>query len=118
MTSLRAIFLACGLLLFTGVVSANEEAAAVAARSFGDKLATCTACHGENGAKPILPDYPILAGQHSDFLARALRDYRDGRRNHPIMAAQIKALQLTEADIDRLAAHFATQASPLSSLER
>ncbi len=118
MTLLRSILVACGLLFAAGAVTANEEAVAEDALPFEDKLATCTACHGENGAKPIMPEYPILAGQHPDFLAHALRDYRDGRRNNPIMAAQIQALALTDADIDRLAAHFAAQASGLSALHR
>ena len=118
MTSLRPIFLACSLLLVTGAAAANDEAVAEDALPFEDKLAACTACHGENGAKPIMPEYPILAGQHPDFLAHALRDYRDGRRNNPIMAAQVQALALTDADIDRLAAHFAAQASGLSALNR
>lgn len=118
MTPLRPIFLACGLIA-SGFLSANEAATVVPdALAFGNKLASCTACHGENGAKPILPEYPILAGQHPDFLAHALRDYRDGRRKNPIMVAQMQILQLTDAEIDQLAAHFAAQASPLSSLER
>ncbi len=118
MTSLRLIFVTCGLLLAAGSALANEEEAAADTLPFEDKLASCTACHGENGAKPIMPEYPILAGQHPDFLAHALRDYRDGRRNNPIMAAQVQALELTDADIDRLAAHFAAQASGLSALKR
>lgn len=119
MTSLRSLFLACGLVLASGTSWATEPAAAAGdGPSFEDKLAACTACHGENGAKPIMPEYPILAGQHADFLAVAMRHYRDGRRNNPIMAAQIQALQLTDADIDRLAAHFAAQKSGLSSLSR
>ena len=118
MTALRPIFLVCSLILAAGSVAAKDEAVAEDALSFEDKLATCTACHGEHGAKPIMPEYPILAGQHPDFLAHALRDYRDGRRTNPIMAAQVQALALTEADIDRLAAHFAAQASELSALNR
>jgi len=117
MTSLRPFFLACGFAL-AGAAWANEPAAADTGLSFDDKIASCTACHGENGAKPIMPEYPILAGQYADFLANALRGYRDGRRNNPIMVAQIQALQLTDADIDRMSAHFAAQKSGLSSLSR
>lgn len=109
---------AFAMLLATGMAHANDEAAAADAVPFEDKLAACAACHGENGAKPILPEYPILAGQHADYLARALRDYRDGHRANAIMAAQVQALQLSEADMDRLADHFSRQASSLSSLQR
>lgn len=119
MISLRPMILACGLLA-AAAAGANEEAAAAKedAVPFENKLAACTACHGENGAKPIMPEYPVLAGQHANYLAHALRDYRAGRRNNAIMGAQVQALQLTDSDIDRLAAFFSAQASPLSILKK
>ena len=45
----------------------------------------CAACHGPDGAKPSTPDQPILAGQHYDYLVRALIDYKTGARTNPIM---------------------------------
>ncbi|MBP6900827.1 MAG: c-type cytochrome [Burkholderiaceae bacterium] len=41
-----------------------------------DRLAACVACHGANFSAPIDPSYPKLAGQHSDYLAVALRAYQ------------------------------------------
>lgn len=116
MISLRPLVIAAALVFIATPALATEEAAADGP-SFDNKLAACSACHGENGAKPLLPEYPILAGQHADYLATALRAYRDGRRNHPVMAAQIQALQLTDTDIDHLAEHFSHQASPLRALK-
>ena len=46
----------------------------------------CAACHGIDGATPTTPDYPKLAGQYPDYLAKALRDYKSGARKNPIMA--------------------------------
>lgn len=111
MISLRPTILAAGLALAAPAMAAEEAAAGP---SFDQKLAACAACHGENGAKPIMAEYPIIAGQHADYLAAALRAYRDGRRNNAVMAAQLQALQLTDSDIDRLADHFSVQASPLA----
>lgn len=71
----------------------------------------CAACHGADGAKPSAPDQPILAGQHADYLARALGDYKNGRRNNAIMKGF--AAQLSKQDIEDLAAWFASQKSPL-----
>lgn len=91
---------------------AEEGAAAPAAgngMTFETKLKACGACHGENGDKPLAPDYPILAGQHADYLAQALKHYRDGRRTHPIMSMQVQALGLTDGDIGKLAAYFAAK---------
>lgn len=71
----------------------------------------CAACHGPDGNKPSAPDQPILAGQHYDYLVRALTDYKIGRRNNPIMKGF--AGQLSKQDIEDLAAWFASQKSAL-----
>ena len=52
----------------------------------------CAACHGPDGNKPSAPDQPILAGQHYDYLVRALTDYKIGRRTNPIMKAASRGL--------------------------
>jgi cytochrome c553 len=71
----------------------------------------CAACHGPDGNKPSDPTQPILAGQHYDYLVRALTDYKIGRRNNPIMKGF--AAQLSKKDIEDLAAWFASQQSSL-----
>ena len=72
----------------------------------------CAACHGAEGNKPSAPDQPILAGQHYDYLVRALTDYKIGRRTNPIMKGF--AAQLSKQDIEDVAAWFSSQkTSPL-----
>jgi cytochrome c553 len=71
----------------------------------------CAACHGADGNKPSDPTQPILAGQHYDYLVRALTDYKIGRRNNPIMKGF--AGQLSKKDIEDLAAWFSSQKSNL-----
>jgi cytochrome c553 len=66
----------------------------------------CQACHGLDGNSPS-PDFPKLGGQHPDYLAKALRDYKSGARKNPIMAGF--AATLSTSDIDNLAAYYATQ---------
>lgn len=61
----------------------------------------CTACHGNDGLG-TLDEYPNLAGQHADYLAQALNDYRLGKRKNPIMNPF--AQQLTPADIAAITA--------------
>jgi cytochrome c553 len=75
------------------------------------KAETCKACHGEGGAKPIQPDYPVLAGQHADYLAATLTQYKSGKRKNAVMAGFAAAL--TPQDIRDLAAYFASQKSDL-----
>lgn len=74
--------------------------------TFEEKLQSCAACHGENGDKPLAPEYPILAGQYADYITQALRQYRDGQRTNPIMAQQVEILELSDADMERLGKHF------------
>lgn len=72
----------------------------------------CAACHGENGDKPLQAEYAILAGQHRDYLAKVLRDYKSGARKNAIMGAQ--AQNLTTKEIQDLAEWFSVQKGPLS----
>jgi cytochrome c553 len=76
---------------------------------------TCVACHGKDGVG-ITPQYPTLAGQHADYLARALTDYKRGGRKNPIMAGF--ASQLTLAQIEALAEYYASQTPALATLEK
>lgn len=63
----------------------------------------CVACHGADGVA-ILPIYPTLAGQHEDYLERALHEYREGSRKDPVMATF--AGQLKDDDIRVIARYF------------
>lgn len=72
---------------------------------------TCVACHGERGAKPIAPEYPVLAGQHASYLEHALTEYKTGKRKNPVMAAQ--ATQLDDKAIEELSRYFSLQEGPL-----
>jgi cytochrome c553 len=84
------------------VLAGGAKAADVAAGK--EKAALCTACHGEDGNKPLAPEYPKLAGQPADYLEKALKDYKSGKRKNPLMAPQ--AQNLTKKDMKDLAAYF------------
>ena len=99
------------LLFLLLAASAMGAAAADAGKGREKAKAVCAACHGEDGAKPSAPDQPILAGQHYDYLVRALGDYKNGRRNNAIMKGF--AAQLSKQDMEDLSAWFASQKSPL-----
>ena len=74
----------------------------------------CAACHGIDGAAPIMPEYPKLSGQYPDYLQKALRDYKSGARKNPIMAGFAQGL--TDKDIENVAAYFSTQPSVLATM--
>lgn len=66
----------------------------------------CVSCHGNDGVG-ITPDYPTLAGQHADYLARSLVEYKKGARKNPIMLGFVGTL--TDADMRELAEYYAKQ---------
>jgi cytochrome c553 len=88
-----------------GIVISSHAVAGDAAAG-KEKSATCAACHGPDGNSP-LPENPKIAGQYADYLELALREYRSGERQNPIMAGMVAAL--TDEDIADLAAYFASQ---------
>ena len=92
------------ILFFITNVLANDM-------TYEQKLNACAACHGVNGDKPVVPSYPILAGQYEDYLVNSLQAYKTRRRIHPIMNAQVKLLGLTDSDIKRLSRHFSKKRS-------
>ena len=75
----------------------------------------CSACHGTNGVG-IMGAYPTLAGQHADYLARALVEYQKGDRKNVIM--QSFAAQLSAADIKAIADYYGAQQPALKTVLR
>jgi len=67
---------------------------------------TCGACHGPDG-NSVTPDWPSLAGQHSAYIVRQLRAYRDKERPDPGM--QQFAATLTDQQMLDLAAFYSQQ---------
>jgi cytochrome c553 len=92
-------------------VAGNAAAADIEA---GKKKAqeVCAACHNMNGISTIA-DYPKLAGQYQDYMAKALRDYKSGVRKNPIMVGM--AAGLSQKDIDDVSAYFASLPPVLST---
>lgn len=70
------------------------------------KSLACQACHGPDGNSPV-PTFPIIAGQHKDYLLHSMLSYKTGERTNPIMVAIVQPL--SEEDIEDLAAYYASQ---------
>lgn len=70
-----------------------------------DKIMLCAACHGPKGISSN-PQWPNLAGQHSTYLAKQLRDMKIGTLRNPSTMAGIVA-SLSQQDIDDLAGYYA-----------
>jgi cytochrome c553 len=75
----------------------------------------CTSCHGANGVG-ITPQYPTLAGQHPDYIVRALEEYKKGGRKNPIMAGM--AATVKDEDMAIIADYFSKQRPSLATESR
>ena len=93
------VLLASGFMISTVSGAGDPDA--------GEKKSTpCQACHGPDGNSPT-PTFPILAGQHADYMFLVLKEYKSGVRKNAIMGAQ--AAPLSEQDMKDLAAFYASQ---------
>jgi cytochrome c553 len=70
-----------------------------------DLAASCAICHGTSGVNA--GGMPNLAGQPQDYLAKQLRDFRDGKRPATIMHQISKGL--TEDQIVAVSAYWSAQ---------
>jgi len=74
----------------------------------GQQLSTqvCGACHTADGSRGS-PANPIIAGQHPEYLAKQLEEFKSGRRNNPVMKGF--ASTLSEADMHSVAAFYGSK---------
>jgi cytochrome c553 len=108
-TSMRTLIAVAALASLAGgnAVAADIEAGKKKVQE------VCAACHGIDGATPVMPEYPKLSGQFPDYMQKALRDYKSGQRKNPIMAGFAQGL--SDKDIENVAAYFSTQPNVLAT---
>ena len=72
------------------------------AKLYGEK--TCNACHGVDGKKPIMPNYPKIAGQNAAYAEQQMKDIKSGTRNNGQTAAMKGVMHLVDdAEIKAIA---------------
>jgi len=81
--------------------SGLDAQAAAAGQAIASK---CVACHGANGVSSN-GAWPNLVGQSKDYLASALKAYKDGTRKNAMMAGVVK--DLSNAETESAAAYYA-----------
>lgn len=81
--------------IYAGDVAAGKE-----------KSALCAACHGADG-NSVNPIWPKLAGQHSEYILKQLKDFKAGSRNNIQMNPLVATL--SDEDMQDLAAYFSSQ---------
>lgn len=79
-------------LLAAALVAAPAIAAPDGAALYKDK--TCNACHGPTGNKPLMPNYPKVAGQNAAYMEQQMKDIKSGARNNGQSAAMKGVMHL------------------------
>jgi cytochrome c553 len=112
MMSMQAVLLA-GVLAMAGAAAQADTAAAPPPKpdmAKGSTISTntCGACHANDGSRGV-PTYPILEGQHAEYLVKQLTEFKDGKRANPIMKPMAAALSTD--DIRNVAAFYESKAA-------
>ncbi|HKR37266.1 MAG TPA: c-type cytochrome [Steroidobacteraceae bacterium] len=90
---------------FSGLCASAALAAGEAEK--GESKATaCIACHGANG-NSANPEWPVLAGQHEQYIHKQLQAFKGGARKNPLMSPM--AMSLSDDDMADLGAYFSAQ---------
>ena len=103
---LRAAALSMVLALCGAMAAHAAEGVAGRPQAGQAQAATCGACHGQDGATPIDPTYPVLAGQNERYLLRQLELIQSGERPVPLMTGQLDGK--STQDLADLAAYYAS----------
>ena len=80
-------------------------AGSVAGAEVETMVIACAACHGQDGATGIAPDYPSIAGQNERYLLTQLRMIKSGERPAPLMSGQLD--MVSDDDLAAMAAYYA-----------
>lgn len=81
---------------------------AVIEQGFGGAVPDCMSCHGKDRVADS--GAPRLEAQHADYIAKQLRDFKEGARSNDSDAIMRKiASALPDELIDRIAAHLAAR---------
>jgi len=79
-------------LIAAALVASPAIAAMDGAALYKDK--TCNACHGPKGDKPLMPNYPKVAGQNAAYIEAQMKDIKSGARNNGQTAAMKGVMHL------------------------
>jgi cytochrome c len=102
MKTTNSAILAVGISgLLTGGSGALADAALYSAK-------LCPTCHGADAKSPIMPTYPKLAGQNSEYCRQQVKDIASGARSNGMAAAMKPMVQaLTDEEITTLCDYIA-----------
>lgn len=77
--------------------------------------AICAGCHMPDG-NSVVDMFPKLAGQHAQYLAKQLQDYKSGARKDATMTGMAATLA-TDEDVANVAAFFASKSTTVATAD-
>jgi cytochrome c553 len=110
MKALLTLTLAAAFAAHAAAATAAATPAAKPDLAKGQAIATqvCGACHAHDGSRGS-PANPIIAGQHPEYLAKQLAEFKAGKRKNAIMSGIATAL--SEDDMRNVAAYYASKSA-------
>jgi cytochrome c553 len=94
------------LLACAALSSFSASAAPVVADTMAQRVLACTGCHGAEGRAGADGYYPRIAGKPSGYLYNQLLNFRDGRRQYPLMSELLQTL--SDDYLREMAEHFSS----------
>jgi cytochrome c len=91
-------------------LASGSVMAADGAKLFSEK--TCNACHGPEGKKPLMPNYPRLAGQNAAYAEQQMKDIKSGARNNAQTAAMKGVMHLVNDAEMKAIADYLSKVKP------
>lgn len=109
---MKTVALLLSSLMLAATAHANEPAGAPAkpdlAKGGAISSQVCAACHTADGSRGS-PANPILQGQHAEYLAKQLTEFKSGKRKNPVMSGM--SAPLSDDDVRNVAAFYASKAA-------
>ncbi len=90
--------------LLAATLFAAPALAADGAALYKDK--TCNACHGPKGDKPLMPNYPKVAGQNAAYIEAQMKDIKSGARANGQSAAMKGVMHLVNDEEIKVIADY------------
>ncbi len=94
-------------LIAAAIVASPVIAAPDGAKLYAEK--TCNACHGPKGDKPLMPDYPKIAGQNAKYVEQQMKDIKSGARNNGQTAAMKGVMHLVNDEEIKAIAEYVSK---------
>lgn len=82
--------------------------------TLGQRLIACTACHAPTQPTSATAYFPRISGKPAGYLYNQLVNFRDGRRQYPVMAYMVT--HLPDSYLHEIADYFAAQHPPAPSV--